>query len=416
MLAIADSDFRQEVGRVLQPECATLCRCPAVKQAAGRARMEAVDVVILDMDGPGEQGALALRRLTADAPDRPVIVLSSKNSTEALREAMVLGARDYLTKPVAEDELKSAYHRAADRVADAPIGESSPHPVGISATDLPGLAKGIWSFCSATSGVGRTTFMISAAHELVRRGYTVATVDLDLFFGDLPFYYGFQRSWTGFAELFDSPDYLAPREIENALTRHRSGVQVLAGPLECTQASSIDRRLIAEVVLALESNFDYVLVDFPAGVSDVYLPVLDASQAVFLVANDDLSALKNLTAYLNLMKNLDFPWKRIHAVLVASSQRPEPQEDFNRILSRLGTEIAATLPGAGKLAYQAVLKGQPVTELQPEGAYAEAVRLLLSGLTGEEPEVPAQTTSILGRLLGWSRAPAQPGAVRQFGV
>jgi pilus assembly protein CpaE len=418
MLAIAEPEVFRLAQELLEPRCGTLSICPLVSQVQHRVVEQGVDIVVMDLDSSHDHASQVLRELSTDHPELPVIVLSRDDSRDAVREAMILGARDLVRTPIRAVELLEAFEQAAERRTRALRGRGSHgrssvvHP-----TTRPGKAKGIWSFCSATSGVGRSTFLMSSAHELARRGYTVAVVDLDLFFGDLAFYYGFQTGWTSFADIFEGDDHLDLGTISRALVRHSSGVYVLAGPLDCTQASTIDRRLVAEVVVALQRCVDYVLVDFPAGISDVFLPVLDASKAVFLAADQDLSSLKNLTTYLHLMKSLDFPWELVHPVLVGLRSGSETPEEFNRIIGRFETRLATTLPESRRSAQEAILQGRSLAELQPEGDYIQSVRSLLDQLSGGATEVEEEArSSILGRLLGWSLGKARPGAVQQVGV
>jgi DNA-binding NarL/FixJ family response regulator len=68
------------------------------------------DVVVMDYDMPGLDGAEATRSILHQDVTTQVIMLSVVNNAEDIRSAMRAGARDYLIKPLAEDELVKTVH------------------------------------------------------------------------------------------------------------------------------------------------------------------------------------------------------------------------------------------------------------------------------------------------------------------
>ena len=63
------------------------------------------DVVVLDLLMPGLDGRDVLRRLVAERPAQPVIVLSCLSAADTKVACLEAGAADYLTKPFSLDEL-----------------------------------------------------------------------------------------------------------------------------------------------------------------------------------------------------------------------------------------------------------------------------------------------------------------------
>ncbi len=57
------------------------------------------EVVVLDINMPGMDGIALLRALRRQGLDCPVIMLTAQGTIETAREAMALGAYDYMTKP-----------------------------------------------------------------------------------------------------------------------------------------------------------------------------------------------------------------------------------------------------------------------------------------------------------------------------
>lgn len=75
--------------------------------AIDRARQERPDCVVMDVVMPGVNGFQATRMLSKDPKTAaiPIIVISSKTQETDRLWALRQGAREYLTKPIKEEEL-----------------------------------------------------------------------------------------------------------------------------------------------------------------------------------------------------------------------------------------------------------------------------------------------------------------------
>jgi DNA-binding NarL/FixJ family response regulator len=78
--------------------------------AVGRHRP---DVVLADLHMPVMDGIEATRRLTAEYPGTPVVVLTTYADDTSILEALRAGARGYLTKNAGRDDIARAIHAAA---------------------------------------------------------------------------------------------------------------------------------------------------------------------------------------------------------------------------------------------------------------------------------------------------------------
>ena len=73
------------------------------------------DVALLDIRMPGMTGLEVLRQLKGIEPEVEVILLSAYESIDYIRQAMRLGACDYITKPYELENLRMAVSSAMDR-------------------------------------------------------------------------------------------------------------------------------------------------------------------------------------------------------------------------------------------------------------------------------------------------------------
>ena len=70
-----------------------------------RARALDPDIVLMDIELPGEDGVLTTQRLTTELPQITVVMLTVRDDTQTLFEAIKAGAHGYLLKNVRSREL-----------------------------------------------------------------------------------------------------------------------------------------------------------------------------------------------------------------------------------------------------------------------------------------------------------------------
>ena len=87
-----------------------------------------VDMVVLDLGLPDNDGVDVLRRIRASDQSMPVIILSSRSDEKGKVAALDLGADDYVTKPFGIDELlariRAAFRHRLQEQGEKPIFKS----------------------------------------------------------------------------------------------------------------------------------------------------------------------------------------------------------------------------------------------------------------------------------------------------
>jgi two-component system, NarL family, response regulator NreC len=83
------------------------------EEAARYVRGHHPDVLILDLNMPGESGLDLIPRLTADDPDTKIVVLTMQRDPAFARQALRTGALGYVIKDAADTELVEAVRAAA---------------------------------------------------------------------------------------------------------------------------------------------------------------------------------------------------------------------------------------------------------------------------------------------------------------
>ncbi|QGY40305.1 response regulator [Pseudodesulfovibrio cashew] len=113
LLVDDESDFLTAYSRRFARRNAEITVASSGLEALEKVREEEFDAVILDVMMPGMNGIETLRRIKAEKPDLPVIILTGHADSATLIEGMDIGAFDFLLKPVGTDEL---YFKVLDAV------------------------------------------------------------------------------------------------------------------------------------------------------------------------------------------------------------------------------------------------------------------------------------------------------------
>ncbi len=123
-LRILIADDVQETRRstrlilALNPDVEVVAIARDGQQAIDMAETHKPDIAILDINMPKVDGISAFRVMRQTNPDMACIIISAERDNQTLRQAMSVGAREYLIKPFTVDELNMAVHQVSLLVLD----------------------------------------------------------------------------------------------------------------------------------------------------------------------------------------------------------------------------------------------------------------------------------------------------------
>lgn len=83
------------------------------KEAVELARTLRPDVILMDLEMPGMDGAEATRILCEEHPDIRILILTGTVEFDRIEGALSAGARDYVLKTAPVDVIGTAIHQAA---------------------------------------------------------------------------------------------------------------------------------------------------------------------------------------------------------------------------------------------------------------------------------------------------------------
>ncbi|GHE13335.1 AAA family ATPase [Klenkia taihuensis] len=266
-------------------------------------------VTVLGPDVPEERAlALATR---ADVLATPTCIVMATNSTDPdlWMRAMHAGVRDLLTADAHQDHVDGVVSRGAEwasarRDALRETSGDRGHRVIVV-----GSAKG---------GVGKTTVSTNLAVGLARSGVgSTVLVDLDVQFGDV-------ASALGLAPEYTLPDTVHgaastdPLVLKSFLTRHESGLYVVAGSDSPAAGDAVTAEQVARLVDTLSQEFRHVVVDTAPGLSDHTLVTLERATDLVLMSSMDVPGVRGMRKELDVLTELHLVPRNRHLLLNGS--------------------------------------------------------------------------------------------------
>jgi DNA-binding NtrC family response regulator len=113
LLLVDDDDgLRSDMADFFQRQGHRVAHCDNGERALELVEQQSFDVVVLDLVMPGQSGMQVLTKLKQRSAECEVVVLSGEATIENAVEAMKLGAREVLTKPISLKELDRLVRKA----------------------------------------------------------------------------------------------------------------------------------------------------------------------------------------------------------------------------------------------------------------------------------------------------------------
>jgi len=316
----------------------------------------------MDINMPDMDGIAATEAIRAKQPTVQVVILSVQSDQNYMRKAMLVGARDFLTKPPMGDELISAIRRAGE-MAWIEKSKSAQVQAVVASGNLNNMAgfrgpKGkIISVYSPKGGTGCTTLAVNLALTLNNEDTRVALVDGNFQFGDVAVFVNEQGKNT-MLDLAPRAEELDPDVVEEVMVKHAaSGLHILAAPSRPEHAERISSGQFSRVLEYLSQMYAYVVVDTASLLTDVTLAAVDLSDLIVLVTTQDIPSIKNCRLFLDLLQTLGVERSRILFVMNRYDKRINITPE--RVAENLKQEVSLVIPLDEATATKAVNRGVP---------------------------------------------------------
>ena len=331
------------------------------------------DVVLIKEDMPVLNGLAAAEQISSDLPDVGVIlILTGSEGQEVWHKMLRAGIKEFITLPVTADRLLEEVRKvAAIQVKAAKrAGAISPAP-----TAAPEAAKRqVITVTGPRGGCGKTVIAANLAVALARVSEKVALVDLNLWGGDVAMLLDVapKRTLGDLLPGFGGIDYDV---VDSVMSKHTSGVSVLAAPLTGTfDGSTLSRYMVQSILEALREHYEYTIVDTGYANLESTLSAMDYSDLILVVVGLDLPRLRDGKLYLKNLLAANYPKEKIRVIVNRASSSKEISP--SKVETILEFPVTTQIPSDDALVGSSVNLGQTFVSANPNKPVARAILTL----------------------------------------
>ncbi|CAN5442107.1 N/A [soil metagenome] len=350
-----------------------------MSDAQRRMVEESIDVAIAGPSFGRTDNVREISNLFDLRPNLPVILASDEMTTDLLRTAMRLGIKDVLETPLTQEKLRDSLG-----LLDQHHRDEGPTPDW-----KPRIGK-VVTIMSPKGGAGKTVTATNVAVSLAEWAgpEQVVVMDADLQFGDICITLQVDPKHT-LVDVARDIEKLDEELLGSLLSRHSSGLKVLAAPLEPALADEVSTPVVVRTIGMLRRMFEYIVIDTAPFLDEPVLSILERSDTVLLVVDMDLPSVKNAKLALDTLRLIKFPFEKIRLVLNRNNSKA--RLDVPELERSLGLRVEASIV-SDKLVPRAVNEGVPVVQLNPRSRVARdfrnVARLVYDGdaAAGEGPD------------------------------
>jgi pilus assembly protein CpaE len=316
-----------------------------------------LDVAVVEIT----DSATPVSRLVETLPDVAILATGPVTSADLVIQAIRAGALEYLRRPVEAEELTAALTKLlrVRRVDDA---------------RAPGRVTSVFS---TKGGQGVTTLATNVAIGIAeRKAGSVLLVELDTRASDVATFLDLRPSYS-VIDALENITRLDASFLQGLLTRHTSGLAVLAAPTQLHR-HPMSGEYVQILLDVIRASFDHVVLDLRHELDAATLAGLEASDTILFVTEPNVAALRSAAAGLAAFRHLGIDVRKVKPVLMRDGTGEEVT--LKHAKEALDIPIFWRIPSDYANVVSAINRGRPVITSASRSKVATSLRQLAGSL------------------------------------
>jgi pilus assembly protein CpaE len=374
-----DEEFKRQAAHMMRA-----CGVPVgIVDPRGTADGSSPDIAVVDLRLDASSGMAAIERLRAAHASTSIFAIAAAAESDLILQAMRAGANEFFpwvpgaqthASRTMEESFHGAVRKTAARREAAHAGTRQPCVTHV--------------FLGAKGGAGTTTVSVNCATEIARlTKKPTIVVDLKPCLGEVALFLGVRPRFT-VLDAIESLHRLDKDFLKELVSKHKSGLDILAGSEQFDRPNAQDAGAIEELLRVLGRTYDHIIIDAGNMINSFVVATLYTADTVFLITNPDVPSIRNAQRLVDRARQLGAGTERIKILLNRTSDQnliaPKQIEtalgfgiyhaftsDYRTVSTALNSGVPVALANHSELSSQfssftRQLLGQPEEVKEPE--------------------------------------------------
>jgi pilus assembly protein CpaE len=341
------------------------------------------DVTMVVFNGNDELSLSYLNTRAGQEPRPALFALLHDRSPDLMKRVLRAGADELLFLPLDPGDATRALLKISEtrRREEVHVGGGT-----------------IVSLVSLIGGTGVTSLAANLALAL-RYAFDkrVAVVDLDLQTGGLSVFLNLEPERT-IMTLTEGTRKLDSIQLESALSKHASGIYLLAAPKRIEDSELVTDTTVGATLELMRQLFDFVIVDCGTHIDSNTVAAWERSSHLFYVLDQSIGAARCAWRFVDLVGRLGL--QGIEPNFILSRFVPGHPITEDQLSHTLAQSIHTRIPRDEKVLERVQLSAQDLWQVAPNSPLAKSVEELARRLeVGHEAPDADSSNSLVSRLL-----------------